>query len=113
MKDWDTACREYEIPCSEEFSLAKILGDPVMIRDWVISGLPSDNFSIDNAIIMSVARRWPLLIDPQGQANKWIRVSHFYCSVFVLIDFAQSWIELSLFNCTCLTPYSNNASNDS
>lgn len=75
LKDWDTACRGYEIPCSEEFSLAKILGDPVTIRDWVISGLPNDNFSIDNAIIMSVARRWPLLIDPQGQANKWIRVT--------------------------------------
>ncbi|XP_073386521.1 uncharacterized protein [Physcomitrium patens] len=73
LKDWDIALREREIPCSEEFSLSKILGDPVTIRDWVIAGLPNDSFSIDNAIIMSAARRWPLLIDPQGQANKWIR----------------------------------------
>ena len=80
LKIWDTACREMEIPCSDEFSLAKILGDPVKIRDWVIAGLPNDNFSIDNAIIMSVARRWPLLIDPQGQANKWIRVN-IHCSL--------------------------------
>ena len=37
------------------------------------SGLPADDFSIDNAIIASKARRWPLMIDPQGQANKWIK----------------------------------------
>ena len=77
LKDWDTACRAKQIPCSDVFSLAKILGNPVLIRDWTIDGLPNDSFSVDNGIIMSVARRWPLLIDPQGQANKWIRVNMF------------------------------------
>ena len=43
------------------------------IRAWNIDGLPSDTFSIENAIIMFKARRWPLCIDPQGQANKWIK----------------------------------------
>lgn len=42
-----------------------VLGDPVHIREWVIQGLPNDSFSIDNAIIVGKARRWPLLIDPQ------------------------------------------------
>jgi dynein heavy chain len=32
-----------------------------------------DAFSIDNGIIISNSRRWPLFIDPQGQANKWIK----------------------------------------
>lgn len=50
-----------------------MLGEPVKIRDWTIDGLPNDSFSIDNAIIVSKARRWPLLVDPQGQANKWIK----------------------------------------
>jgi hypothetical protein len=39
----------------------------------LVDGLPNDSFSIDNAIVMSKARRWPLIIDPQGQGNKWIR----------------------------------------
>jgi dynein heavy chain len=42
-------------------------------RSWTITGLPNDSFSIENGIIMSKARRWPLCIDPQGQANKWIK----------------------------------------
>uniref|UniRef100_A0A8B9CE66 Dynein axonemal heavy chain 7 n=1 Tax=Anser brachyrhynchus TaxID=132585 RepID=A0A8B9CE66_9AVES len=58
------------IPCSDDFSLTNILGEPVEIRAWNIAGLPSDTFSIDNGIIIS---RWPLMIDPQGQANKWIK----------------------------------------
>ena len=47
-----------------------VLGEPVKIRDWTIDGLPNDSFSIDNGIMMSKARRWPLLIDPQGQVRK-------------------------------------------
>ncbi len=75
LKHWEKVCREKNIPCSDDFSLANVLGNPVTIRNWVIDGLPNDSFSVDNAIIMSVARRWPLLIDPQGQANNWIRVT--------------------------------------
>ena len=39
----------------------------------MLAGLPADGFSIDNAIIAAKSRRWPLMIDPQGQANKWIK----------------------------------------
>lgn len=40
------------------------------MRQWNIDGLPTDGFSVDNGIIVFNARRWPLMIDPQGQANK-------------------------------------------
>ena len=33
----------------------------------------SFSFSLDNAIIVTNSHRWPLMIDPQGQANKWIK----------------------------------------
>ncbi|XP_074055006.1 dynein axonemal heavy chain 12 isoform X7 [Macrotis lagotis] len=73
--EWSMLCKEKEIPCSEEFSLSKTLGDPIKIRAWNIAGLPTDSFSIDNGVIVSNSRRWPLMIDPQGQANKWIKNS--------------------------------------
>jgi dynein heavy chain, axonemal len=55
------------------FSLNATLGNPVKIRAWQIAGLPVDSFSVDNGIIATNARRWPLCIDPQSQANKWIK----------------------------------------
>jgi len=58
---------------SEKFSLDRTLGDPVKIREWNICGLPSDSFSTENGIIVDMAKRWPLMIDPQGQANIWVR----------------------------------------
>ena len=56
-----------------DFSIQAMLSDPMEIRDWNYSGLPADELSIENAIITVRAKRWPLIIDPQMQANKWIR----------------------------------------
>uniref|UniRef100_A0A803Y1U1 Dynein axonemal heavy chain 12 n=1 Tax=Meleagris gallopavo TaxID=9103 RepID=A0A803Y1U1_MELGA len=72
-KDWSRICKEKNIPCSENFSLSNTLGDPIKIRSWNIAGLPTDVFSVDNGVIVENSRRWPLMIDPQGQANKWIK----------------------------------------
>jgi dynein heavy chain len=71
--EWVTLCEEKEIPNAGAFSLARVLGNPVTIRNWGLFGLPNDAFSVENAIINDKARRWPLFIDPQGQANKWLK----------------------------------------
>lgn len=44
--------------------MAKFLGDPVKIQYWNICGLPKDDTSIENGIIIDKSRRWPLMIDP-------------------------------------------------
>ena len=66
IQKWLEICRQRNIPCSETFSMNHTLGEPVKIREWNIAGLPVDSFSIDNGIIVSNSRRWPLMIDPQG-----------------------------------------------
>ena len=73
LAKWTKLCKTSAIPCSPEPKMEETLGDAVVIRQWNIDGLPTDSFSVDNAIIVSNARRWPLMIDPQGQANRWIR----------------------------------------
>ena len=73
MKEWTASLVHMNIPHSENPSLWDSLGDNVKLREWEISGLPKDSLSRDNGIIVQYSRRWPLLIDPQGQANKWIR----------------------------------------
>uniref|UniRef100_A0A8B9U568 Dynein axonemal heavy chain 3 n=1 Tax=Anas zonorhyncha TaxID=75864 RepID=A0A8B9U568_9AVES len=73
QKQWQVLCNEKNIPCSSDFTLSNTLGDPVKIRAWQIAGLPIDSFSVDNGIIVSNSRRWALMIDPQRQANKWVK----------------------------------------
>jgi dynein heavy chain len=73
IDSWVTTCLGAGIAADPKFSLQRVVGDPVAIQEWGLQGLPSDKVSIDNGIIMKRSRRWPLLIDPQTQANRWIR----------------------------------------
>ncbi|XP_033099985.1 dynein heavy chain 6, axonemal-like [Anneissia japonica] len=70
---WMVRCQELEIPVSEDFSLIKVLADQFEIRQWNSDGLPRDTVSTENAVLVTRGRRWPLMIDPQDQANRWIR----------------------------------------
>lgn len=45
----------------------------IKIRHWKQKGLPSDAVSINNAILVTKGKSYPLMIDPQLQANKWIK----------------------------------------
>lgn len=73
IDEWHVSCMRAAIPCSTRFNLIEILGEAVEIREWNIHGLPADNFSVENGIIVKHADRWPLMIDPQNQANKWVK----------------------------------------
>ena len=55
------------------FSLTSTLYDQITIRDWILEGLPNDPVSVENAIIAKKGKRFPLMIDPQIQANKWLK----------------------------------------
>ena len=73
-QQWRDACEDKGIKFSEKVTMSKVMGDPVTIRMWGIAGLPSDKLSVENGIIMFKSRRWPLMIDPQTQANKFIKM---------------------------------------
>ncbi|KAM7393703.1 hypothetical protein PAMP_020556 [Pampus punctatissimus] len=73
IDQWIIQCQELNIPISSSFSLINILGDPYVIRQWNTEGLPRDAVSTENGILVTEGRRWPLMIDPQDQANRWIR----------------------------------------
>ncbi|KAL5262750.1 hypothetical protein ACHWQZ_G008223 [Mnemiopsis leidyi] len=73
IKNWKTMCMRNKIPFSEDLDLIKMLVDNATSGEWVLQGLPTDNLSIQNGIIVTKATRYPLLIDPQGQATIWIK----------------------------------------
>lgn len=67
LKCWITKCLELEISCTENFHLQSTLSDSTEMRKWTIAKLPTDNYTIESAIIVKNAHRYPLLIDPQGK----------------------------------------------
>ena len=71
--DWRAQLVTLCVPHTEGASLIKVMADPVKLRKWQVDGLPADGLSTENGIILANAFRWPLCIDPQGQANKWIK----------------------------------------
>ncbi|XP_040553568.1 dynein axonemal heavy chain 8 isoform X1 [Gallus gallus] len=74
LKDlWEEEMRAHKIPFSESLNLISMLVDPPTISEWNLQGLPGDDLSIQNGIIVTKATRYPLLIDPQTQGKTWIK----------------------------------------
>ena len=61
------------VPYNEDTTVISFLSDPVKVRSWQIAGLPKDLLSVENGVFVQFSRRWPLFIDPQGQANRWVK----------------------------------------
>jgi dynein heavy chain len=55
VRGWIEKCLLKGIPTSEDFSIIKIMGDPVFIRGWNIASLPTDQVSTENGILATKA----------------------------------------------------------
>ena len=73
VASWVAGCKAKGIPVLDDFRLSKVLGEPIKVRDWNNWGLPIDDYSTENGILATRGKRWPLCIDPQAQANKWVK----------------------------------------
>jgi hypothetical protein len=92
--DWCAKLDEAGLPHTPHASLTKTLADPVQVRAWTIAGLPSDTVSVENAIIISKARRWPLMIDPQ--VRRWLLLHASYASWVLHTQHTETLLSLQL-----------------
>lgn len=63
-----------EIKITPGFTFVKVMTDPTEIQEWHNCGLPNDQTSIENAIIMRDSPMAPLIIDNLGFANQFIKL---------------------------------------
>jgi len=62
------------IPLKPDANLINVVGNKVMIETWKgLYSLPDDDLSIENALILKYTKRWSLCIDPQNQANTFVK----------------------------------------
>lgn len=68
-----TDCLTRGVPITKGLDLISFMVDIGTIGDWNMQGLPADALSIQNGILVTRSSRYPLMIDPQGQALNWIK----------------------------------------
>lgn len=73
ISEWKEFMKTFDIPFSEEYDFINFLGIEIKINTWHLSGLSNNQFSLQNALIMENSPLWCLFIDPQTQANEWIK----------------------------------------
>ena len=72
-EQWLPSIIEMKIPMTEGVDPLGVLATPAQQAGWKNEGLPSDRVSLENASVITSCSRWPLIIDPQLQGQKWIR----------------------------------------
>ncbi|XP_058453053.1 dynein axonemal heavy chain 8 [Malaya genurostris] len=73
QRSWQRELQNRKIPVSLNISIMENLTDDATVGEWNLQGLPNDELSIQNGIIVTKAARYPLLIDPQSQGKIWIK----------------------------------------
>ncbi|MES1909576.1 MAG: hypothetical protein MHM6MM_002292 [Cercozoa sp. M6MM] len=73
VEEWFEGIKNRSLPVGDEITPLNYLANDANFARWTNEGLPVDNTSLENAAIVSESDRYPLFIDPQLTAAKWIK----------------------------------------
>ncbi|CBZ49657.1 hypothetical protein NCLIV_001450 [Neospora caninum Liverpool] len=72
LDEWQQILKVERVRFCADLSYVDFLSLPSERLQWVACGLPPDDLSIQNAIILKRFLRYPLVIDPAGQATNFL-----------------------------------------
>jgi len=69
---WRAHLRQSAIKFRHDLALTEYLSSPDERLNWQTNALPSDALCMENAIMLKRFNRYPLIVDPSGQATKFL-----------------------------------------
>ncbi|KAF8783159.1 Dynein heavy chain 2 like protein [Argiope bruennichi] len=94
-KRWKRKISETMFTCSSVFDLADFFVEEGIKNEWKMNGLPTDQYSNEGAAIVTESCYYPFIVDPEGQALKWIKNMETKRKI-KLVDFQDSKWALAL-----------------
>ncbi|RZC39074.1 dynein heavy chain 5, axonemal [Asbolus verrucosus] len=73
VSTWMDILQLKKIPYTVNLNITNMLVESATLSEWTLQGLPNDELSVQNALIVTKSRSYPLLIDPQNQGKMWIK----------------------------------------
>lgn len=73
FENWIPDLATRKVPLSSDLRLQSLLASDATVQEWTSQGLPADAHSVQNGMLTTRASRFPLCIDPQQQAVRWIK----------------------------------------
>lgn len=72
FQSWLSALQSANIKFKEDLARIEYLSNADERMNWTAANLPTDDLCIENAIMIKRFNRYPLIIDPSGQATEFI-----------------------------------------
>ena len=61
------------VPVTKGLEVSHFLVEESERGEWTLQGLPTDELSVQNGLMVARATRYPVLVDPQGQGLTWLK----------------------------------------
>jgi dynein heavy chain 1 len=76
MEKWKSTIESLGLDYREDLGVVESLSKASQRLTWEAEGLPGDHLSLENAVIIDHGTRFPLVIDPSGQAISFLMNKH-------------------------------------
>nr|CAD7258975.1 unnamed protein product [Timema shepardi] len=73
VTSWMNILKTRDVPFTLELNITSMLVETATISEWTLQGLPNDELSVQNALIVTKSSSYPLMVDPQTQGKMWIK----------------------------------------